>query len=86
MSVTIKSARVERLVREVARMTEESLTEAIGCAMEERLKRLHGRKAVVDRSEALMAISRRCAALPDLDPRPEEEILGYGEDGAPHDR
>ena len=33
--------------------------------------------------ERIMAISRRCASLPTLDKRPEEEILGYGENSAP---
>ena len=32
---------------------------------------------------AIMNISRHCAALPVLDARPEEDILGYGADGLP---
>jgi antitoxin VapB len=32
---------------------------------------------------ALLAIGRRCAALPDLDLRTAEEILGYDEIGLP---
>jgi hypothetical protein len=31
--------------------------------------------------ETLMAISRRCSGLPDLDTREADEILGYDEEG-----
>ena len=31
--------------------------------------------------ETLMAISRRCSRLPDLDTREADEILGYDEEG-----
>jgi antitoxin VapB len=34
-------------------------------------------------SEELLAIGRRCAALPDLDPRSPDELLGYDENGLP---
>jgi antitoxin VapB len=33
--------------------------------------------------EELLAIRRRCAALPDLDSRTPEKILGYDENGLP---
>jgi antitoxin VapB len=35
------------------------------------------------RAEDLLEIGRRCAALPELDPRTAEEIIGYDEHGAP---
>ena len=34
--------------------------------------------------DELAAIRRRCAALPTLDTRSAEEILGYDEAGLPH--
>ena len=83
MSVTIKNPRVERLVREVAGLTHESLTETVGRALEERLRRLRGRRTMPSKLDAIMAISQRCAGLPDLDARPADEILGYGEEGVP---
>lgn len=83
MTVTIKNERVERLVREVADLTQESLTEAIGRALEERLIRLQGKRSMPTRLEAMMEISRRSAALPDVDQRSAEEILDYGDHGAP---
>jgi putative transcription factor len=46
----------------------------------ERLKRVHKRHILTGQIEDLM---RRVDALPTLDSRPEDEILGYGEDGIP---
>jgi hypothetical protein len=50
--------------------------------LEERLERLKGRQSAPDLAETLMAISRRSSALPDLDTRDADEILGYDEKGA----
>ncbi len=36
-----------------------------------------------ERFAAMMEISRRCAALPELDPRSADEIIGYDENGIP---
>ena len=35
--------------------------------------------------DELRAIRERCAKLPVLDHRTPEQILGYGEDGLPHE-
>jgi hypothetical protein len=48
----------------------------------EKLARLKGRRSAPDLAETLLAISRRCSALPDLDVRDADEILGYDEKGA----
>jgi len=82
MALSIKNDRAERLARQVATETGESLTEAITHALEERLERLRGRGSAADLVETLMAISHRCSSLPDLDSRGAEEILGYDETGA----
>jgi antitoxin VapB len=60
----------------------ESLTDAIIHSLEERLERVKGRRSAPDLAETLMAISRRSSALPDLDTRSADEILGYDEKGA----
>lgn len=83
MTLTIKNAGVQRLVREAAALTQESLTETVGKAVEERLIRLRGRRTAPNRFDAIMSASRRCAALPDLDTRSADEILDYDEQGAP---
>lgn len=82
MAISIKNDRAEKLARQVAAETGESLTEAVIHSLEERLERLKGRRSAPDLAETLMAISRRCSALPDLDIRSPEEILGYDEKGA----
>ncbi|HVF60751.1 MAG TPA: type II toxin-antitoxin system VapB family antitoxin [Thermoanaerobaculia bacterium] len=82
MALSIKNETAERLARQVAAETGEGLTEAITHALEERLERLKGRRSAPDLVETLLAISRRCSALPDLDRRGAEEILGYDEIGA----
>jgi antitoxin VapB len=82
MGISIKNDRAEGLARQVSAETGESLTEAIIHSLEERLERLKGRRSAPDLAETLMAISRRSSALPDLDTRDVEEILGYDEKGA----
>ncbi len=42
-----------------------------------------GERASVASAQELIAIGRRCAALPDLDSRSAEDILGYDEKGLP---
>lgn len=81
MALNIKNAAAERLAREVAAQTGETLTEAIQHSLEERLERIKGRRSAPDLVETLLAISRRCSSLPDLDDRNAEEILGYDETG-----
>jgi len=49
--------------------------------LEDRLVRLKGRRTGVNVEDEIMAISRRCAALPDIDTRTPEAILGYNSDG-----
>ncbi len=83
MALSIKSDVTERLARQVASATGESLTDAIRKSLEERLERLkQHRKTHVLRAQ-VEDLLRRVDALPNLDSRSEREILGYGEDGVP---
>jgi antitoxin VapB len=82
MAISIKNDRAEKLARQVAAETGESLTEAVIHSLEERLERLPGRQSAPDLAATLMSISRRCSALPDLDTRSPEQILGYDDKGA----
>jgi antitoxin VapB len=83
MALSIKSIETEHLAREIAAKTGESLTGAIQKALEERLERLNNSR----RSQALAAqiddILQRVDAMPDLDARTPDEIIGYDEDGLP---
>ncbi len=83
MAISIRNTRAEKLVRQVAAESGESLTEAIIHALEERLERLKGRRAATDVVEEIMRISLRCRALPEIDPRSADEVLGYDEGGLP---
>lgn len=81
MALSIKNTKAERLAHEVAKETGENITQAVIHALEERLQRLHGRKSTPDCVTMVLEISARCSALPDLDRRSEEEILGYNDSG-----
>jgi len=83
MGISIKNDEAERLARELARETGESLTTAIKRALEERLARVEGRRTLSDRLALARAVLRRVDALPVLDGRPADEILGYDEHGLP---
>lgn len=67
----------------LARRTGLSMTEVITVALREQLTRETGRRGAPRIRDELLAIGRRCAALPDLDTRSADEILGYYELGRP---
>jgi antitoxin VapB len=83
MALSIKHPEADRLARELATTTGESLTDAIINALRERLRRERGRTRGPRLRDELRAIRRRCAALPVLDRRPADEILGYDDHGVP---
>ncbi len=83
MAISLKDPEADRLAREVAARTGETLTAAIVVALRERLARLRGRRKRRPLRDDLREIGRRCAALPTLDNRPADEILDYDERGLP---
>ncbi len=83
MGISIKNEQTERLARELARETGESLTTAIRRALEERLERVEGRRSPADKLTLARAALRRVDALPVLDARTPDEILDYDEHGLP---
>lgn len=83
MALSIKHPEADRLARELAKSTGEGLTEAVIKALRERLAREKSRKRGRRLAEELRAIGERVAALPRLDPRTPEEILGYDDEGLP---
>jgi len=82
MPISIRNEKTEKLAREVAALTGENITTTITHALEDRLNKIKGRKAIIDLTEEIMQISTRCKSLPDIDPRTPDEILGYDQDGA----
>lgn len=83
MAMSIKNDATERLARQVAHETGESLTEAIQRSLEERWTRLKSQRRNRALNIQIEDLLRRVDALPTLDSRPEEAILGYDEHGAP---
>jgi antitoxin VapB len=83
MAMSIKNEATERLARQVARVTGESLTEAIQKSLAERLGRLNQRRKAHILTSQIEDLLQRVDALPALDSRPEKEILGYDDDGIP---
>lgn len=83
MSLNIKDPETDHLARRLARITGESLTEAINKALRTRLAQETRRRGKsIDRAE-IDAIVKRIAARPVLDERAPEVILGYDEHGLP---
>ena len=83
MALSIKHPEADRLARELADATGETLTEAIIRALRERLRREQGRRRGPRLRDEIGAIRRRCAALPVRDHRSPDQILGYDEKGLP---
>ena len=81
MALSIRNKKAEVLARSVAEATGESLTDAILHSLEDRLAKLRGRQGEQDLVDQILDIGRRCIAMPDLDIRPADEILGYRQDG-----
>lgn len=81
MALNLKSADADRLARELAAMTGESLTEAVTTALAERIARCRVQQLKPGLAAELAAIRRRASKLKWRDKRPIDEILGYGPDG-----
>ena len=74
---SIKNVEAERLAREFAKKRGTTVTRAVCAALEDALRRVRGRQVAPSLRDAILEISERCTALPDLDVRPADEILGY---------
>ena len=83
MALNIRNAEAEQLAAELARITGETKTAAVAKALQDRLARVRRDRDTTSLADRLVAIGRECAALPVLDGRSANDILGYGEDGLP---
>ena len=81
MALSITNPLVEKLAKEVAVESGESLTQAIIRALEERLQRLRRKHPPKNLEQEIMTISKRCSNITDLDPRTPDEIPGYNHNG-----
>jgi antitoxin VapB len=83
LALSLKDPETDRLARDLAKATGESITEAVTTALRERLARVRHRQRRRRLADELDEIAKRCAALPVLDTRSHDEILGYDEKGLP---
>jgi len=83
VALNIKDEGTDRIVRELAAETGESITVAVETAARERLERVRGAVPSEERVRRMREIASRSAALPVLDDRSPDEILGYDENGLP---
>ena len=82
MSLNIKNEETHRRAKKLAKLTGETMSEAVNRAVAERLerfRRMRNREALAQR---LLEIGRRCAALPLLDRRKPDDML-YDRRGLP---
>jgi antitoxin VapB len=82
VALSLKDKKTDRLARAVAALTGETLTDAVRIALAERLERERQRRGEGARlADQLEQLGRDCKALPDLDPRSPDEIVGYDQNG-----
>lgn len=83
MPLCIDDPETERLARTLVERTGESITVAIRRALEDRLRCIASAEEAPALLEELATIRNRVAALPILDLRSADQILGYDEAGLP---
>jgi antitoxin VapB len=83
MALNIRNPETERLAEAVAKLAGETKTEAVTRALRDRLERLRRQRSGRGLADERDEIALHCAALPVLDPRTADEILGYDDGGVP---
>ena len=79
MVLSIKNADADRLARDLAALTGESITDAVVASLEARLELERRRR----RTQGIDDIVERFKELPVLDERSSDDIVGYDEHGLP---
>ena len=82
MALSIKSDEADRLARDLAAETGETLTEAVETALRERLAREHGRRTA-SMGSRLRRLAADVAGMRIADGRTPDEIIGYDDAGLP---
>jgi antitoxin VapB len=81
MGVSIKSTEAERKLRRVSRLLGKSMTATVIELADGKLKEIDAKKDRERKLRKVDDIVRRVKALPVLDNRTPDEILGYNKDG-----
>jgi antitoxin VapB len=83
MPLNIKEPNTKKVVLELAAITGEAVTTEVRNAVDERLQQIPRDESGRSLADELLAIGARCSAMPDLDTRSADDILGYDEHGLP---
>jgi antitoxin VapB len=83
VALSIKNANTERIARELAATTGESITDAVEAALVERLERVRAHSVDEAARAEIDSIIRRVGKLRVKDARSAEEIVGYDTSGVP---
>jgi antitoxin VapB len=83
MPLNIRNQQAEALATQLAKLTGETKTEAVIQALRERLERVRRTRSKRGLADDLDEIALHCAALPLLDRRSDDQIMGYDEHGLP---
>jgi antitoxin VapB len=85
VALNIKDPEADRLARELAADTGETLTDAVLNALRERIARRKQRRLAPRNAKDILKDARlRLSRLPMRDSRSADEILGYDKTGLPH--
>ncbi|MFQ6017769.1 MAG: type II toxin-antitoxin system VapB family antitoxin [Kiloniellaceae bacterium] len=82
MALNVKDPEADRLARELAARTGETITETVVKTLRERLKR-ETAKTPVSLKDEILAISRRAGRLPRQTGKVPEAIIGYDDRDLP---
>lgn len=83
MPLNIRNKQTEQLATALAKLTGETKTEAVTQALRERLERTRRTRTKRRLRDEIAQIAARCAALPVLDARHADDIIGYDRHGIP---
>jgi antitoxin VapB len=82
MAILIKDHEADQLIRTLAERTGESITDAVKQAVRERLERVPlTEDEVAVRRRKIDALVAKANAMPTVDDRTPDEIIGYNERG-----
>ena len=82
MTVLIKDEEADRMIRQLAERTGETITDAVKGAVAEKLARTPlSEDEIAERRTKIEAILARLDAMPTVDHRSADEIIGYNDKG-----
>jgi antitoxin VapB len=82
VTVLIKDEEADRMIRQLAERTGETITDAVKKAVAQRLERVPlSEQEIAERRRRIEVILARADAMPTVDHRSADEIIGYNDRG-----